>query len=334
MLFINSRVKGKDLRGVVDTEDGSEEFYSSRELLRLCRQTGLRIEGVDLNRNRVYAVAKEVINKQCKKYALCGLYPSNGYVDISKYSLNALDDKRYWCLDFDRHDKSDLYLKRLWIADGVEVISNLANSPFYKVRLPKTIKGILSNCFQDCINLESIDCSTIQYIGTNAFFGCCKLQGVDLSSARLICASAFCDCRELRSVKLGNSLNTLGNGIFNNCESLVSVELPDSLVFMGHSCFERCISLRQVEIPKNVTSVGSWCFSGCKSLEKVIFPKKLDFCYWSTWFNGCHNLKEIDISRCEDKNDFFRKLDAFSGKIVLPKGMRFTCNGKVLRTVQ
>lgn len=333
MLFVNSKVKGEEIRGVVDTEDGVEEFYSSRELLRLCRQTGLKIEGVDLDRNRVYIATKEVIKKQCQKYALCGLYPVNGFADITKYSLDVLDGKRHWCLDFDRHSSnSDLYLKQLRIPDGVEVIDHLGNSSFYKVRLPKTLKGILSNCFQGCLNLKSIDCSMVQYIGSYAFLDCCSLQEIDLSSAKLICPSAFCNCNGLRSVKLANNLDTLGNCVFAGCESLVSVELPSTLAFIGNSCFEKCTSLRQVEIPENVTAIGQWCFSGCASLERVVFPKKLYSFYWGSWFNGCHNLKEIDISRCVDKNEFFRELDIFSGKIALPKGMRFTCNGEAWRT--
>ena len=60
--------------------------------------------------------------------------------------------------------------------------------------------------------------------------------------------SAFTSCRNLKSVKLPETLEELGEMVFQNCSSLVSIEIPASVTKIGARAFMNCTSLESVKM--------------------------------------------------------------------------------------
>ena len=59
------------------------------------------------------------------------------------------------------------------------------------------------------------------------------------------------------SVRIGNSVTSIGDFVFQYCYSLASVTIPSSVTSIGTNAFYNCYSLASITIPSGVTSIGS-----------------------------------------------------------------------------
>ena len=125
----------------------------------------------------------------------------------------------------------------------------------------------MSNCFDSCNSLTSVDLSALTTVDSNGlqncFFNCRSLTSVDLSALTTVDNSGLYSC-------------------FSGCSSLTSVDLS-ALTTVGRygmqSCFLNCISLANISFPSlttvQINSFGdasySYCFRGCNALTEIHF---------------------------------------------------------------
>lgn len=77
------------------------------------------------------------------------------------------------------------------------------------------------------------------------------------------------DLRELE-IK-DNSIEEIGDGVFEDCTNLETVILGDSVTTIGNSAFKGCTDLKQLFIGSGVTKIGNSAFENCRKLDEVTF---------------------------------------------------------------
>ena len=88
---------------------------------------------------------------------------------------------------------------------------------------------------------------SVKIIGSEAFEDCYELKSIALGdSATLIGHSAFYDCRSLAKATFGKSLKTIAAYAFYLCESLESVTLPATVTSIGENAFHYCRKLKSL----------------------------------------------------------------------------------------
>ncbi len=112
----------------------------------------------------------------------------------------------------------------------------------------------------------------------------------------------------VESVILPNSVEIIGDNVFESCSRLKSITIPDNVESIGAGAFKNCTVLKSVVIPKNpevCISVGREVFMGCDSLESIVIPDNVSF-MGDDAFKGCENLKSITIGAQHLYDDIFR----------------------------
>jgi uncharacterized repeat protein (TIGR02543 family) len=173
-------------------------------------------------------------------------------------------------------------------------------------------------------------------IGRYAFGTCVALRTAAIIGAERIGAYAFANTG-ITTVTLGDSLEYIGNNVFENCTSLTEVTIPDSVEFIDNYAFYGCRSLvtvnissssvltdigtyvfhdnkalRNITLPASLTSIGDSAFSGCSSLISINLPDGLTIINKFT-FENCILLHEIILPDSVTTIDSY----AFSGNTVL-----------------
>jgi hypothetical protein len=177
--------------------------------------------------------------------------------------------------------------------------------------VPKSIKIIGGYAFQDCVNLVSIDMTSVltiegyafsgciglmtvetsaETIGNNAFYMCTGLTSVSMPDAIMIGGSAFSECENLLQVSMP-SVTTIGNRAFYGCAGLTAIDL--SIVeTVGDGAFQGCIGLTSVSMP-DATTIGTNAFSGCGNLLQVLMPSAKSIGEFA--FSECIGLTTVSM---------------------------------------
>ncbi len=71
------------------------------------------------------------------------------------------------------------------------------------------------------------------------------------------------------SLEVKNGVTRLADGCVSNASNLKSVKLSETLEEIGQMVFQACKSLAGIEIPASVTKIGAGAFMNCSSLESV-----------------------------------------------------------------
>ena len=79
--------------------------------------------------------------------------------------------------------------------------------------------------------------------------------------------------------------------VFAGC-NYQSVSLPDSVERIGNSLFENSKNLQRVKLPAMITELPPYLFAGCSSLNKITMPNQLNG-FSEGLFYGCSSLEEI-----------------------------------------
>ena len=231
-------------------------------------------------------------------------------LDLSE--ANIVEDPNHYCYYGSYYTANDVFP-----SDAFYKIKQLTN-----VKLPKTIKSIGNNAFDDCSFLNSItipaavkeigdyafryaglkslsfeEHSTLETIGSEAFYSCELSEICIPSSVKEINYNAFSYCSSLRSVDFEktSNLKTIGSYAFHYCGSLTNINLPSSLETIGSYAFESCYSLNDITIPSSVKKINDYTFSSCSKLETVTISSSVKS-IGSSAFSRCSNLQSIYVT--------------------------------------
>lgn len=76
--------------------------------------------------------------------------------------------------------------------------------------------------------------------------------------------------------------------------NIETVIFPDSMEYIGEAMFNACDDLTDVELGKNLKYIGSMAFNGCGTLETVSFPEGTET-FEDIIFYNCKNLKKVYV---------------------------------------
>ena len=114
--------------------------------------------------------------------------------------------------------------------------------------------------------------------------------------------------------------------VFAGC-NYQSVSLPDSVERIGNSLFENSKNLQRVKLPAMITELPPYLFAGCSSLNKITMPNQLNG-FSEGLFYGCSSLEEIPfrLGISELPENVFAGCSSIKS-IVLPNSITKICSG-------
>lgn len=168
----------------------------------------------------------------------------------------------------------------------------------------KKLNKIGEKAFKCCSSLKEVLLpESLSSIGKEAFYGC-KIENIDFSACKLLTKfpdSLFDRCKSLEEVVWPPHLKEIGDLAFSECESLRRVELPDSVEVLGEGIFNRC-DLKSLSLPKDIKKmpklsvirnvIKSLDMSRCKKLKVLTAPLS---CYSNTIVFPI-GVEEIEVS--------------------------------------
>lgn len=201
--------------------------------------------------------------------------------------------------------------------------------------------------FKSCSNLKYVnfeELTELRKVGSQDFNGCsslCDGEVLDLSNTQLIeiGGNGFCHMNFTGFI-FPETIQTIGNCIFQSCKKLVSVHFPDSvtsftnfnytfdacsnletitgldsymakgkLTYFGAYAFNGCKKLKNVDgimtdgiliLPEGFTSAGNLCFSECDQIKFVEFPSTINY-VGQACFSWCDNLTLVSFDKVDAK---------------------------------
>lgn len=113
--------------------------------------------------------------------------------------------------------------------------------------------------------------------------------------------------------------------VFAGC-NYQSVSLPDSVERIGNSLFENSKNLQRVKLPAMITDLPPYLFAGCSSLNKITMPNQLNG-FSEGLFYGCSSLEEIPfrLGISELPENVFAGCSSIKS-IVLPNSITKICS--------
>ena len=187
------------------------------------------------------------------------------------------------------------------------------NEKIQEVIIPNTVTKILSNAFENCINLTTVTIpDSVTEMSYNAFDGCEKISVATLPATLLeyfpkknltsvvinggtsipAYDGGFYNCKNLTSVTIPDSVTSIGAGTFSECEKLTTIRLPNSITEIPEYAFSKCKNLTTITIPDSVTSIGNGAFSYCENLNNVTIPARVSNLGEHVFFY-CHSLTSL-----------------------------------------
>jgi len=168
------------------------------------------------------------------------------------------------------------------------------------------VEVIERGAFNSCEALTDVECGKLEIIGESAFFCCESLGGINLPSAKIVEGCAFWGCTALTNVIFGKELESaltdvecgkleiIRHHAFDGCKSLGSINLPSARIVEDRA-FNHCKALMNVKFGKELESIRYGVFDGCTSLERIAIPLKDGMITADDIFQGCENLKHVDL---------------------------------------
>ena len=131
--------------------------------------------------------------------------------------------------------------------------------------LLKTIGG-----FDGCSRLTNVKIpSTVKTILSGAFAGCTSLNNIELPDSLLdIEARAFCNCKAIKNINLPKLVKTIGEDCFNGCDSLKIINIYHNISTITEGVFYGCSNLKEVHLKKAIVpNFRNTSASGYKYIE-------------------------------------------------------------------
>jgi len=170
-----------------------------------------------------------------------------------------------------------------------------------RVRIDESISVIPAEAF--CMNpsIEEVDFHIgVKTVGEFAFADCPSLRIVIMRGVKVVEKYAFDDCKALTDVECGK-LERIGVGAFDGCRSLTSINLPSAKIV--EECAFADTALTNIKFGKELESIGGWAFFRCTSLERITVPLKDGIITENDIFEGCENLKQVNLVEGEVLRD-------------------------------
>lgn len=188
-----------------------------------------------------------------------------------------------------------------------------------KIIIPNSVKSILNEAFENCINLNEIQLSnnlnfigdycftataltsveipkSLKTISHGAFLGT-QLTKITFNDVEIIMDWAFASCQSLESVEIPNTIRIIGYGAFKNGVRLKSVIIQSQNLQLGEDIFNNCIGLSKVDLFNvNITELSEKMFANCNILTIVLLPQNLTKIPFGCFAN-CSLLKSIDFPK-------------------------------------
>ena len=188
------------------------------------------------------------------------------------------------------------------------------------VLIPSTVTGISDKAFYNCAALDIVHIPDltawlgISFSGNDSNPLSNKAQmyvnGTPLQNLVIpetvtgLEKSAFAGCEGLKTVTIPDTVTGIGGYVFSGCTDLEEVYFNATTENVGLSVFQGCTSLKKVEIGDGVTLLHSGMFSGCSNLTdanlKGLVTSGPETVATTYMFNGCSELKNLDISNWDD----------------------------------
>jgi len=155
-------------------------------------------------------------------------------------------------------------LTNIILEDGLTVVPSgiCASTKITEITLPKTVKHIEMNVFENCTLLNKVDLGEVEKIDLGAFAGCTSLNSITIPS----------------SLKKGPLPSA--NPVFAGCTSLTNITLEDGLTVVPSGV---CTSTKitEITVPATVTEIENSAFAECLNLTKInILSKNIEFDYY------------------------------------------------------
>lgn len=129
-----------------------------------------------------------------------------------------------------------------------------------KVKIPSNIKRINSYCFDECIQLESIEFSPnseLEAIDQYSFYSTSIKSILIPSKVNIIKMSAFLNCNKLKYVSFSSDNSELEikkdifNESFKDCCNLISIEFIGNEFYIGNNIFGGCSQIFVASFPNS-----------------------------------------------------------------------------------
>lgn len=153
-------------------------------------------------------------------------------------------------------------------------ITRISSGAFYNCSGLQTVKiccenAVLSNVFQNCVNLTSV-----YYDGDIS--GWCTLTFLDDNSTGLFPAGKLyvldgSDYKLVTEVIVPDTVTKVSDFAFSRCEDITRVVISNSVTSIGKDAFRFCSSLKDIIIPKSITIINDGVFYGCENLTTVYY---------------------------------------------------------------
>lgn len=187
--------------------------------------------------------------------------------------------------------------------------------------LPSAIKNIPDGVFYRCLNLSNISLpANVETIGKFTFAHCAKLNDITIGSDVFVGESSLVDGANydaelvsignyafqnaftkrgstLVSINMPNSVNYLGDYVFENASGLQGAYLSEGITTLGASAFKNCVKLNEQTVDMaNITTLGESVFEGCTSLTELKLNDKITTISKNA-FKGCKGLRIVDLTQ-------------------------------------
>ena len=186
------------------------------------------------------------------------------------------------------------------------------------ISLPKTIRTIDYQAFQNCTKLEKVRfefteplteeelSSKSLTIGGRAFAGCTSLSDINLPENLVQISYESFAQTAITSIMIPKYLTKVYNaglqgtvwyyGPFYKCAKLKDIRFEEGIKTITSDLFFSNESIETVTIPEGVTSIGSEAFWNASNLKSVTLPESLNTISASA-FENCDALSEIVIPK-------------------------------------
>lgn len=170
-------------------------------------------------------------------------------------------------------------IESIRFSEGVRYIDEWALkgiTTLCKVVLPKSLKGLGSECFMGCTNLEKVSFGNDKLIiGSGSFEGTAWLENIKgdfvVVNSQLIKYRGSEKC-----VRIPENVRIIPFMTFYGDENIEEVIIPRGVKEIGVAAFEECENLRKVTFEGDkLEEIGIAAFEYCYELEEIILPRKL-----------------------------------------------------------
>lgn len=175
------------------------------------------------------------------------------------------------------------------------------------VYLPAKMETIGASAFEQCRSLVKIAIpKAVTSIGNRAFYQDDKLfmvymKDADYSELTSIGDEAFYECKALvqfcsdTAFVIPGKLKTIGAKAFYKCQSITDVDFNESVEEMGEGVFEDCSSLKSVTLSSLLQDIPKAAFKGCNNLVRVVF-KAGNKTIGESAYESCVKLGGIELA--------------------------------------